>query len=260
VTATVVSWNLNHWQRSQEQRRAAWDYLAHELQADVALVQEAGVPPSDWHQVGSEIGGSRPWGTWVVSPTHPLTQITEVRPVRVSAAQPYSTSKPGTAATATAIVDGLPLTLVSLYGLMEPRNAYESVNRHLADLGPLLDSPEHLRSILLGGDLNLTTQWAGQYASYAAIDRAILDQFRAWGFRDLVAESTSSRLDGCTCADGEDCRHRQTWWRPGDDVPRQNDHLFAANRIPGRVSLTIDESAVRSGFSDHAPLIATIDR
>ena len=203
--------------------------------------------------------GSRLWGTRVVSPTHPLTEVTEVKPVRVSEPQSYSTWKPGTAAPATAVVDGVPLTLVSLYGLMEPRNAYESINGHLADLGPLLDSPEHLRRTMVGGDLNLTTQWAGQYAGYAPIDRAIPDQFRAWGLRDLVAESTTARLEGCTCDEGADCRHRQTWWRTGDDVPRQNDYLFAADRMPGRISLTIDDGAVRLGLSDHAALIAKIE-
>jgi hypothetical protein len=198
-------------------------------------------------------------GTRVVSPTCPLTEVTEVKAVRMSAPQPYSTWMPGTAATATAVVDGVPLTLISLYGLMQPRNAYESVNRHLADLGPLLDSPEHLRRTMVGGDLNLTTQWAGQNAGYAPIDRAILDQFRAWGLRDLVAESTSARLEGCSCAEGEDCRHRQTWWRIGDEIPRQNDYLFAADRMPGRITLTIDDRAVPLGLSDHAPLIAKIE-
>ena len=81
-------------------------------------------------------------------------------------------------------------------GLMEPRNAYESVNRHLADLAPLLDAPAHFRQTIVGGDLNLTTQWTGEAASYAPIDRALLDQFRAWGLRDLVAESTDDRLEG----------------------------------------------------------------
>jgi hypothetical protein len=67
---------------------------------------------------------------------------------------------------------------------------------HLADLGPLLDSPEHLRSTLIGGDLNLTTQWGGSVRQLRPpIDQSILDQFRAWGLRDLVAESATSRLD-----------------------------------------------------------------
>ena len=259
MTATVVSWNLNHWQLGPEQRATAWDYLADHLHADVALVQEAGPPPSTWRHVGTDIGGSRAWGTRVVSPTHALTEVTEVRPVRVADARPYRTWKPGTAATATTVVDGRQLTLVSLYGLMEPRNAYEAVNRHLADLGPLLDSPEHLRRTIVGGDLNLTTQWSGEFAAYAPIDRALLDQFKAWGLRDLVAESATAPLPRCPCAAGEECRHRQTWWRRGDDVPRQNDYLFAATRMPGRVTLTVDEGAAQQGLSDHAPLVATIE-
>lgn len=197
-------------------------------------------------------------GTRIVSPRHELQEVTKVRAVRVSEARPYFSWRPGTAATATVEIDGLALTLVSLYGLMEPRDSYAAVNRHLAGLAPLLGAPAHFRQVIVGGDLNLTSQWSGNVASYAAIDRALLDQFRAWGLRDLVAESATGRLEECPCDEGDACRHRQTWWQKRATSPRQNDYLFTSKRLRRTITLQIDEHGVREGLSDHAPLVATI--
>jgi hypothetical protein len=73
---------------------------------------------------------------------------------------PYRSRREGTSALATTVL-GMPLTLVSLYGLMEPRSAYSAMYQHLAGLVPLFDSPDHFKQTIVGGDLNLTSQWTG---------------------------------------------------------------------------------------------------
>lgn len=147
MSATVVSWNLDHWKRTPAQREAAWHYLAGVLGADAALLQEAGPPPEGWHAVGDlDTVKGRRWSATVVSPRHELFPVTEVRQAKVAEARPFQSSVPGAAATATVQIDGNELTVSSLYGVMQPRDAYASMNRHLADLAPLLDSPDHFKT------------------------------------------------------------------------------------------------------------------
>lgn len=145
--------DLNHWRRTPDQRAAAWSYMRYELAADVALVQEAASAPSGWQVVGTlDPGEGRRWGAGVVSPRHPLQAITQVKPLSSPRVQPLKSSVRGTAATASVSIRGVSLTLTSLYGLMERGQAYATMNRHLGDLVPLLDSPDHYKQVLVGGD------------------------------------------------------------------------------------------------------------
>ena len=255
----VVSWNMNWLGRNEGARRVAWDYLVSALHADVALVQEAAGPPSGWSIVGEPvIDDTRRWGTLVVSPVHDLQPVGQVQRVGRDA-RPWSFSQPGRAAAATTEIDGRPLTLVSLYGAFDAEGwSYATVHRHQADLAPLLDSPEHLRQTIIAGDLNLTSQWSGKGAGYAPIDRSLLEHFKAWGLRDVVAESAAGPLEGCGCAD-DPCRHVQTHWHRNSPRPWQDDYLFVSKRMQGQLTLRVDASAVTEHrLSDHAPLVLTI--
>ena len=40
----IVSWNMDSWKRPAKTRAEAWDFLIHELDPDIALVQEAKIP------------------------------------------------------------------------------------------------------------------------------------------------------------------------------------------------------------------------
>jgi hypothetical protein len=64
----VGTWNMDHWKRAVEQRRAGWSAL-HALGIQAALLQEAVVPASvdRTHVVSRPIAGTRPWGSAVVS-------------------------------------------------------------------------------------------------------------------------------------------------------------------------------------------------
>ena len=72
VPLRVAVWNLNHWQqpvRPIDTRTAAWQYIADDLRADVALLQET-VPPRTspaCRVVYREIADYRPWGSAVAS-------------------------------------------------------------------------------------------------------------------------------------------------------------------------------------------------
>src|SRR4051812_19976777 len=134
MSIVLVSWNLDHWRRTPRQRADAWLYMEDVLKVDVALVQEAGPAPESWTVVRTlDTDMHRPWGAAVVSPRHSLIEVTEVRQVKVAMAEPFRSSVPGAAATAMVSIEDMDLTVTSLYGLMQPRQAYASMNRHLAD-------------------------------------------------------------------------------------------------------------------------------
>lgn len=65
----IATWNMDHWKRSVSERQDAWAYLRSGRLADVALLQES-MPPADFKKnqhAYREIGGSRPWGSSVMS-------------------------------------------------------------------------------------------------------------------------------------------------------------------------------------------------
>jgi hypothetical protein len=65
----IVSWNMNYCMRSGAARTKAWDYLRHELRADVAVVQEASPPPglmTVFHPIDAKHPRYR-WGSAVVA-------------------------------------------------------------------------------------------------------------------------------------------------------------------------------------------------
>ncbi|MEO8463121.1 MAG: hypothetical protein ABI555_07900, partial [Chloroflexota bacterium] len=82
----LATWNLNHWRQPMlptDSRRAAWGYLAADIGADVALVQEA-VPPIDLGRdraVYGEMAGHRNWGSAVVA-LDPRVSLEPLRSVR----------------------------------------------------------------------------------------------------------------------------------------------------------------------------------
>lgn len=122
----IVSWNMNHWPRAADARANAWAFLRRELQADVALVQEA-VPPPDIDAVYKPIDAGNPrcnWGSAVValSPAYRLRARSRRSLSTPSSEGELAESHPGTAAVADVIEvsTGNPrLTAVSFYGLWE---------------------------------------------------------------------------------------------------------------------------------------------
>lgn len=158
----LVSWNI-------AQRRAPWEWL-REMDADVALLQEAGPPPRDagleanpgaWQTAGDE--AQRLWRCAVVKlsarvevewiPTVPLTQ---------AGPGALGVSRPGTLAGAVISADGCePFTALSMYapwetGPRQPQSwmwADASAHRMISDLSLLI--AKRGTRIVAAGDLNI---------------------------------------------------------------------------------------------------------
>lgn len=156
----IVSWNLN-----QEIRPGAWPYLADELRADLALVQEA--LPNEARRgvyrpsgIAGRDGKARRWGSAVVALSD------EVRIVPVGLAEgtwrgrrlglaPLECVSRGHVAVARVEAPGLVFTAISAYGLMEFGYASGTLLRTIADLEPLLDDPVLGDNVVIAGDWNI---------------------------------------------------------------------------------------------------------
>src|SRR5688572_17232478 len=115
----LVSWNMNHWQRSRKNDRgAAWDFL-RSLEPDIALLQEAFPPmelrPNQYVCKSGGIDSRRKWGSMVVSFRAPVKEIASARSRYSSASCDLHRTHSGTVAVAQ--VAGL--TVISMYGLIE---------------------------------------------------------------------------------------------------------------------------------------------
>jgi exonuclease III len=276
----IVSWNMNHARRTPEARAKAWDYLRHELKADVALVQEA-VPPAGVDAVYLPIHESNRhynWGSAVVAlgagvgitprPRVPLASwdLGE-RP-----ADALPDSHPGAAAVADILyADGnVRFTAVSLYGQWEMTggdkdfHACAKVHRILSDLTDVL-AQSRKRPVVVAGDFNLTTQLERVGQNHRAADgaRAAFDRLRAWGLSDCLVHTRAgrSRLAGCVCADGDACSHVQTY-RHGnrsDSHPVQLDYAFASTTLlPTIVGCRAVHDDAAWALSDHCPIVVDL--
>jgi endonuclease/exonuclease/phosphatase family metal-dependent hydrolase len=167
------------------------------------------------------------------------------------------------------VLDGeghLQITAISLYGQWEvlPDGAMEAsarVHRILSDLtGVLVQSRR--RAVVLAGDFNLSTQHTGSRQSRAAADVAdvVFARLRGWGLTDCAAHTRASRtrLDGCTCREGGDCAHVQTF-RSGnrlDSAPTQLDYAFASQSLVSKLAAceVVHDDAPWT-LSDHCPIV-----
>ncbi len=252
----IATWNLNHWRQPllpHDTRRAAWEYLANTIGAEVALVQEA-VPPAEMGRdraAYGELAGFRNWGSAVVA-LDPGVTLEPLRSVRL----PYNrrrfllaNANPGSVAVARLTMPGIqPITLVSVYGVFDG-SVVSSMLRVVADLVPLFDSADGAR-VILGGDLNVGG--AGTDPRSLARAEAVFAAIRSLGLveaKSVVAEPPASASD-CLCGSGGTCGHIATWGKA--DL----DHLFVSPALAGQVTaLSVDRAAVEAGLSDHVPLV-----
>lgn len=257
----VVSWNLNHWQQSNNQESppaAAWEYLRSDLHTDVALVQEA-VLPTEFNVAGHvglfDSGPGRSWGTGIVDLTGVgLTKVNTFASPDRRSTMTLNWSNPGAAAAAHVGDAQTRFLAVSLYGQFNGGSSYATMLHHAADLAPLFNDFKTVERSLIAGDFNLNGQWGGTNAWFNEPERTILRTFSMWGMHDLLAGSDLSSAPGCACG-LEPCRHIQTYWKPGSGTPWQNDHALGSPKLKVE-QVRVEATAVTEHrLSDHAPIV-----
>jgi exonuclease III len=257
----IWSWNVNG--------RHLWDRFAAS-EVDVALLQEAPVPPSLWE--GKVVPHPEAdWGTagWskrlrtavvAVSETtllepRPLTSLEELAPGALLV------SRRGTLAAADVVLNGERITLVSMYAPWEghrpgPIYADASAHRLLSDLsGIVTDARSH--RIIAAGDLNILHRY-GEYGDsyWAARYATVFDRAEAMGLRFVGPQAPYGRQANPWPAElPEGSRNVPTFHTPRQGpmgAARQLDFVFASHALADRISvralnLDLDEW----GPSDH---------
>ena len=253
-TVAIGTWNMDHWRRTSQQRRHAWNYLRVESNADVMLLQES-VPPPDANRgrfVHRDIAGNRPWGSAVVA-LRDGVEVREIDTVRTRyGATRFSMlgSHPGAVIVAQVNVPDIgPITCVSVYGVI---NVYSQTTmfRVVADLIPLFDSSYGGR-VVLGGDFNVSTSIkSDELPRY----RAVLNAVESLGLVNLATLDVDrpGPVHGCRCGE-KNCCHLHTY---GGNPGTQLDWLYATPELAKTCTrLRVDHSVFNS-LSDHAPVIA----
>jgi hypothetical protein len=224
-TWSVLVWNMALGSpfpgRDPYENWARLEQLMAEQCAQVALLNEARVP-SGTHGIyeaegtKGRDGKPRDWSTAVISRWQ-LDPIEDARPRnylgRERSRLPFENSRPGSWTAATVqIPGGEPVTCIAIYGLLDDLSD-ASVHRSLSEVSPIFSDPRYKERVLLGGDLNLTTQWSNEDG---LLDRArgVLERIEAYGIVDcLRAKRGQDRLAGCLCT-LKPCTHTRTKWLP----------------------------------------------
>lgn len=259
---TVATWNMDHWKRTPAQRKAAWERLRGS-DIDVALLQET-VPPADVPRhdvVWREIGHARRFGSAVVSLRGwPIEEITTAKSCYSYLAFPLLGTFPGSVAVARVHPPGTkPVTFVSVYGVIDVYST-TTLLRQIADLTPLFDSA-HGERVVLGGDLNISTQSSGDELKRT---KAVLGAIESLGLVDLFRSAPERpRPYGaeCTCQ-REDCYHVGTHRNAAraEGTGSHLDYLFVSEALSARCKrLRLDEDPAIWELSDHCPVVAELD-
>jgi len=236
----IATWNIPYSFRTNS-HGDAWEYLLEEVPADYYLVQE--VNPPEWvydecEVIWSEIGGTRNWGSGIISQNHSLREIsidTEFGGAIMAAESDFSPD--------------LEMTLISFYGLFEDiggtNYTMPNLHRMLSDLTGLLEGKTHgNRNIALGGDLNASVQFDTQYN----IDthRIFFERLEAFGLTDCFESFYEDYI--------------QTYRDPRSDVDWQMDYLFVSDWLDAHLMQceVVDNEKVRN-LSDHNPVVATLE-
>lgn len=263
----VMSWNMGH-------RPEHW---AHVLSsgADVALLQEAPLPPSELEgsiDVGPEpfvTAGTerRPWRTAIVGLTDRaiLARIPSV-PLANSAAGGFAVSRPGTLSAARVVdpSDGAQYTLVSMYSPWERPHASTgsnwifadaSAHRLVSDISVFVGQQGRHR-IVVAGDLNCLHGHGEDGSAYwAARYRTVFDRMRAIGLDLMGPQSPNGRqADPWPTELPRDSRNVPTFHsnrqRPAT-ATRQLDFVFASTCLHDSIEVHAMNNPETWGPSDH---------
>ena len=236
----VATWNIPYSFRTSS-HEDAWQYMLSEIPADYYLVQE--VQPPEWvleecEVVWNEIGGTRDWGSGIVSRNQSLQEITldsEFQGAFTTAESQYSSD--------------LDVTLVSFYGLFEyiegTQYTIPNLHRMLSDLTGLLEGKTHgNRNIILGGDLNASIQFDNQFD----IDthRIFFERLEAFGLNN--------------CLDQFYDDYAETYRDPRSKTDWQMDYIFVNSLLNNHlVDCEVLENEKIREYSDHNPVVITLD-
>lgn len=265
--AKVISWNI-------ARREAAWRYLIN-LDADVAVLQEAAQPPADitreleidpapWHTPGA--GTNRPWRTAIVRLSRRVeVQWLEAKPLHTAEPGDLAVSRPGTLAAAiVTLPSGVSLVVVSIYALWEKPfrstagsfiYADASAHRLISDISALVGQRTGL-AIVVAGDLNIlhghgeggNEYWASRYAT-------VFNRISTLGLKFVGPQAPHGRQANPWPDELPRGSKNVPTYHTNDQAPasatRQLDFVFVSTDLADRVRVRALNEPEEWGPSDH---------
>ena len=265
----IVSWNIAC-------LIEPWHVLAR-TDADLALLQEAGEPPSDvaqqvevnpapWCIPG--VDGRRKWRTAIVKLSERVqVEWIEAKALEDATSREFAVSRVGTLAAAHVTAPGVePFVAVSMYSLWTRPHASagggrivsdSSAHRLVSDLSAFIGRQDGHR-ILAAGDLNIlhgygergSEYWAGRYGS-------VFDRMEALGLPFVGPQHPQGRqADPWPDELPRESKNVPTyhWDEDPATATRQLDFVFASRGMADSVSVRAVNEPEQWGPSDHCRL------
>lgn len=276
IVVKIISWNIAG-------RSEAWRQLL-DMDADLALLQEATPPPADivdqieadtapWLTGGK--GARRNWRAAIVRLSDAVSvDWLEPVPLGKAGAGQIAVSMPGTlgAAAVTDRESGKSVLAISAYGLWEKSNpmvsqswiyADASVHRLISDISGLVGTQRH-SNVIVSGDLNIlhgqgeggSRYWAGRYAT-------IFERMEALGFQFAGPRAPNGRqADPWPRELPKDSLNVPTFRtnsRKPETATRQLDFVFVSKPLRSRVRVSAQNDPQDWGPSDHCRIEIEMD-
>lgn len=263
----LISWNI-------ARRPDAWRCLL-DIDADIALLQEATEPPSDvarrlevdpapWRTPGARI--NRPWRAAIVKLSAGVAvQWFEPKPLDTAEPGELAVSRPGTLAAAMlTLPSGETLVVVSMYALWEKPHrstgsswiyADASAHRLISDISALVGQQTGHR-IVAAGDLNIlygygeggSAYWASRYAK-------VFSSMSALGLSFVGPQSPAGRQANPWPDELPRASKNVPTYHTNHQTPasatRQLNFVFASTGLAERVRVTALNEPNQWGPSDH---------
>lgn len=273
MSVKVVSWNIGGMLQP-------WHTLA-DMDADIALLQEAGQPPSEvknrievdpapWGTAG--LDGARSWRTAIAKLSDRVTvEWTDAKPIDYAAPGELAVSRLGTLTAARVEAQGIePFVAVSMYALWTKPLASigsgwivpdASAHRLVSDLSVFIGTQGGHR-ILAAGDLNILhgygedgdEYWAGRY-------RSVFDRMEALGLPFVGPQHPhGEQADPWPEELPRDSKNVPTyrWGNKPENAKRQLDFVFASKTMADSVTVCALNEPEQWGPSDHCQIEITV--
>lgn len=222
----IATWNLGYWQFKRHHAEA-WAYLRDEMRPDIALLQEVCPPTLGESEsiVFKEI--HRSWGTAVYARDMPLDQVSiRTYPGRVAAALARSPS-------------GRVIYVASIHAPIINNRVFP----HLSKIFDEIINAFSERTAIVGGDLNSARLAEIVWPGYG--HGPFWERVEGGPFFDCHRKFHPEEV--------------QTFFRPSQIHPFQDDHIFASENLAESVTACeVIHNDLTRKVSDHIPVVAEI--
>lgn len=219
----VVTWNIDF----KTDKSKLWDYIDNKINPDILMLQECRTFPDSYQGVGKHIGGTRLWGSVVLSKKYTFQSI----PIPKHA---------GWVAGAKVESDDFELLVFSLHAKLKDIGRY--VVPHLKNIfNEMMVSAGNAQNIIIGGDFNAARLYDSVYSQPV---EASHKKFFEWLETNLNLVSVTGSEEIQTM-------------RGNSKYPYQNDHIYVNKNMSELLKgsqILFDEQIKQ--LSDHNPVIA----